>query len=390
MTNDVPNGRRAAEEGTGAVSNLVTTTSNGGGDELYCLRLQFGDESPAAKRRIVERLDDVLETIRIDPGPEEVETSETVRILTTTAATKNVIVDVVGDDRLSDVDWQELDPEHVDLESRVANDRASGERAGAFEELQQAYGDDPATIESDGEDAADVDPTAVQSADDEVTFDELVASMNDGDADGTEDERQSESEPDREPEPVEPSPETAPEPATDGSLVEALAAELEAGSADPDAIQTLADHLESGSGKSLDVRLSHVQARMDELAAYTDALEEFVDENGTGRELLEELRADLDAVREELDTAGEERAAMRDRLDELETTAASTTELERAVEDLERDVAATTDDVQGDVDDLEERLRAVERDLAEQLRWRQQLSTVVAGVGGETDNRAGD
>jgi chromosome segregation ATPase len=111
-------------------------------------------------------------------------------------------------------------------------------------------------------------------------------------------------------------------------------------------------------GGSVDARLDRIQGDVADLRAYTDALEEFLDENGTGEQLIEDARRQLDEFEETVEE-------MESRIDAAEGTA-ETAEAEvgevRAEVD---DIGATVDDVEDSVGELEAALDSVETDLEE-------------------------
>lgn len=72
---------------------------------------------------------------------------------------------------------------------------------------------------------------------------------------------------------------------------------------------------------STEARIDHLQSRVEKLAAYTDALEAFLDENGTARELLEDLQADVGALHERTADAADDRGALRADLEDVEARA---------------------------------------------------------------------
>lgn len=141
----------------------------------------------------------------------------------------------------------------------------------------------------------------------------------------------------------------------EGGLVEALVAELESGEVEEPERAALAEAIgvdEDGPDRdSLDVRLSHVQSRMDDFAAYADALEEIIDEHGTADAFMTEIREEVEMVDErvedvherldDVDSRLDELTGMESRLDELADDAADSEavgELEDAVADLRSDV----------------------------------------------------
>ncbi|MFD1597845.1 hypothetical protein ACFSBX_02580, partial [Halobellus rarus] len=104
----------------------------------------------------------------------------------------------------------------------------------------------------------------------------------------------------------------------EGGLAATLASEIRAGEVSESDLETLRGELDAGLPRSADVRIRRVQAQMEDLNAYADAIAEFIDEEGTGAELVERLDAELTEINEELDdlrasvaAADDERAAIR-------------------------------------------------------------------------------
>ncbi|EMA45321.1 hypothetical protein [Halococcus saccharolyticus] len=106
---------------------------------------------------------------------------------------------------------------------------------------------------------------------------------------------------------------------------------------------------EFGRQDSEAVRLSHLQSRISDIEAYSDALEAFIDDHGTGHEAIEDLSDRLDTIESEIDD-------LADRTDE------NTTEIETVAERTEANateiesVADRTDENASDIDDTDERL----------------------------------
>lgn len=151
------------------------------------------------------------------------------------------------------------------------------------------------------------------------------------------------------------------------SLVAALAAELRAGSVAEDDLELLGEavvdaHPALGSG-SVVARLDQLQGDVAELRSYTGALETFLDENGTGEQLVASVQAELDSVDGRLDSLETE---VDGRLDNLETE----------VEQLRSDL---TDEIEqqgpgsAEFDELSSRVERVDRELEQLKDWRQRL-----------------
>jgi chaperonin cofactor prefoldin len=162
------------------------------------------------------------------------------------------------------------------------------------------------------------------------------------------------------------------------TLAATLAAELRAGEVADEDVAVLRDHLgpaveaetdpptaaevaaeldvdpdpDPGVPTSVEVRIDRLQATVDDLAAYTGALEEFLDEEGEGREAIEGFRAEAEAVAADVE-------AVRDTVDRVETR------LDAMREDLDdaREAAETVDpEVESELDRLDDRVAAVDEE----------------------------
>jgi predicted nucleic acid-binding Zn-ribbon protein len=141
-----------------------------------------------------------------------------------------------------------------------------------------------------------------------------------------------------------------------GGIAAALASEIREGNVDDDDLAVLKRELDVGVPNSVDVRIHRLQSQMDDLEAYSDALAEFIDEEGTGEQLIGEFRSEVSALSETVDA------------------------LEAAVDGAEADRAEIRQEVEGvdaAVDDVEARVAATEKDLST-------LSEEVDGLSGVT------
>lgn len=207
--------------------------------------------------------------------------------------------------------------------------------------------------------------------------------------------------PDEEPEPAaEPDTGAEPEPgaaamaadktSTEGagsiSIAAALANELRDGSVSDSDLELLRDELGTGVPQSVDVRLNRLQARLADLDAYTDALEAFINENGTAEGVLSDLREDIDAVTDtvsalesDLDSVESNVEAGQDERDALE---AVTDELEEETESL----TAQTDALEANVADVESDLAAVASDSESNAESIESLESDVASLREHVDD----
>jgi len=191
------------------------------------------------------------------------------------------------------------------------------------------------------------------------------------------------------------------------SLVGALAAEIRNQNVDADDVKLLrkAFDLAEDDKASVDARIQHLQTEVSDLVAYTSALEEFLDENGTGDELIEEFREDIDSFESELTEMREMAATHEESLSAIEETVdgveSSMNALESDMNDVLGDVDEVRDDVEGvegtvsdveeEVEELEEQIgdidveevksdiEEINDEIDELKEWREQLSSVIGG-----------
>lgn len=151
-------------------------------------------------------------------------------------------------------------------------------------------------------------------------------------------------------------------------------------------------------------RINRIQNDIADLRAYTDALEEFLAENGTGDEVIEEFDQRLDGFEAELDSFEAELDSFREEIDSAKSAAeTATAEIETLGSDVDSlenglvDVEGTVDGIEGELDTLEaeiedvreelgdgeldERLSEVEEEIIQLKEWREQLSSVIGGGG---------
>ena len=133
----------------------------------------------------------------------------------------------------------------------------------------------------------------------------------------------------------------------DGSLVGALAAEIREDNVPREDVELLRSALsEVGQPSgSTTARLDRLQQDVADLRAYTTALEEFLDEEGTGEELIESFDARLEQFQEEVTAFG-------NRLDHLETE--FVVDVRGRIEDLETEFEELESEVTSDLDRLDE------------------------------------
>lgn len=216
---------------------------------------------------------------------------------------------------------------------------------------------DPIELSDEGRDASpssgETNGTADSDASEGESLELEIDELNDGSADDSASPRESE--------------------ATEESVVSALVSELEAENVPEEELEVLREHLAVGTSRSEEVRLDHVQSRLDDLAAYVTMFEQFIDERGTFREFanetddtieslqsdLEEMRQATDEIRTDQETMERGLGSIQDRLDSLQSR------LEEQSDAFTEDLAAVEDrqgSIENDVDRIETDL---ESELAE-------------------------
>ncbi|WP_458208996.1 AAA family ATPase [Haladaptatus sp. NG-SE-30] len=142
-----------------------------------------------------------------------------------------------------------------------------------------------------------------------------------------------------------------------GSVAAALADEIHAGEVNDADLRLIQQELDLDTPESTNVRIRHIQSRVDDLAAYTEALEEFIDDNGTAQTLINEFENEVESVRSELGAMNDDIESVKD---EGAQARARVADLENNLTDLEDEIGELGefgDDLDGlksQLDDLED------------------------------------
>ncbi len=195
------------------------------------------------------------------------------------------------------------------------------------------------------------------------------------------------------------------------SLVAAMANELRNQNVTKDDVQLLrkAFDLASANDGSVTARVDKLQKDVSDVIAYTDALEQFLDENGTGDEMVEELRSEVEGVRDRVESFDDEledvKATVAENDDQVDSLSEDVDDVESTVSDVEStvtdvessmgDVESTVDELDSRLDDLsdeletvreemgdgdvEEKIKDIHDEIEELKEWREQLSSVIGG-----------
>ncbi|MHB9288060.1 hypothetical protein ACKVMT_13585 [Halobacteriales archaeon Cl-PHB] len=158
--------------------------------------------------------------------------------------------------------------------------------------------------------------------------------------------------------------------------------------------------------ESVQARLRHLQGQVADLQAYTGALEEFIDENGDGQQIIERHEREVAALQDELSELRDALAANDDAVaalsgdvddleakyerldDDLADLDAEFDRVDDDLADLTGDLSTVSDDfdsLEGTVTDLdervpggdfEERFEELEREVVELRNWKENMRQI--------------
>lgn len=188
------------------------------------------------------------------------------------------------------------------------------------------------------------------------------------------------------------------------TVAERVAFELRRGDPPEQAVATLRSELQPDTTGSVDAKLDHCLRRIGELDAYVDALEAFLDDEGTARQLLTELRDDIDRVEartedvaERLDTVESTQSGLESRLSSVETELEALDERVGAVEDLDESVEAldgtvreTRAELTDAVDEVETELARLGEEMESVEQWRATVVDALSGAASSAGESGAD
>jgi len=197
--------------------------------------------------------------------------------------------------------------------------------------------------------------------------------------------------------------ENAVEVSQNGSVVSTIAAEIrrnEVSVQDLKLLQRAIDKLSDESGSSAaggaqDARIDRLQSDIADLRAYTGALEEFLEENGTGEQMiedfetqLEEFSADLEEMQSRLSETSETVESVESEMNEVSSEMDDVSEEVSDIEGTVSEMGETVDELQTSVDDLEQevtegdvagRIDDIEDELEDLREWQEQIKSTFGG-----------
>jgi len=174
----------------------------------------------------------------------------------------------------------------------------------------------------------------------------------------------------------------------EGSVVSALAEEIRQGAVSAEDVKLLrrAFEVAGEEGGTINAQIRQIQTDIADLRAYTGSLEEFLDENGTAEQLIEEFENELESFRGQLDSLGSqlgdleaEYGAVSDDVESVKTemngVSTEVDELGEEIQDLDEEVNTVSEnveqfggdmeDVTDDVDSLGDAVDGIEEEIEE-------------------------
>ena len=169
--------------------------------------------------------------------------------------------------------------------------------------------------------------------------------------------------------------------ASGNSVVAALADEIRENNVSAEDVKLLRQAFEIAGqeGGSIQARVERLQSDVSDLRAYSDAMEEFLDDNGTAEQLIEDFESDIERVQSALESMestvadnSEEVSAISDEVSSLGSDVAEVSEdVSDVSEDVSEvseevtDVKSDVNDVESTVDDFEDAISEIEADVAD-------------------------
>ncbi len=153
------------------------------------------------------------------------------------------------------------------------------------------------------------------------------------------------------------------------SLTEALANEIREQNVSGEDLKLLRRALDvaakedgANDGKN-DARIEQLQSDISDLRAYTGALETFLEENGTGQELIEEFETELESFDERLQSVQSEISSNSEQVEAVNEELQSVSETVSDVDDEVDSIGEEVDSVSGEMDSVRDEIDSVSTEM---------------------------
>lgn len=183
------------------------------------------------------------------------------------------------------------------------------------------------------------------------------------------------------------------------NVVQAMANEIRQKNVSAEDIQLLRQAFDVATEDgSTSAKVTQLQSDISDLRAYTSALEEFLDENGTAEEVIEDFRAQLDGFDDRLADFESQLSGHGDQLDsvtsEVKSVSNEVDSMSTDVDEMGEDVDTVSDgleqvqdaisEIEEDIegiesnmveDDVAERMDSIEEDIEALVDWQEQIKS---------------
>ncbi len=172
----------------------------------------------------------------------------------------------------------------------------------------------------------------------------------------------------------------------EASLVDQLAREFEQGAGSAESRAFLREELElAGESSSTDARIRQLQADLSDFRAYKNALEEFLDDNGSAQELIDDFETRMDSFDEAVTSLESDFREQDDAIDavrhendqiqsELGSINSEIESLTESVDGLQKELSSLDDRVPDH--DVGEHMSDIEKQVTELSEFRNDLKSV--------------
>ncbi|MEF8757738.1 MAG: hypothetical protein V5A33_05845, partial [Halobacteriales archaeon] len=169
--------------------------------------------------------------------------------------------------------------------------------------------------------------------------------------------------------------------------------QLRSGALSDEEVEALREALGIQPPRSTEARIEHVESRVTEFEAYIEALEAFIDENGTADEIIANLEATVDdlndeiaSLEDELEDVRDQQAGMQETLETYDDELSAAEERIEALETQVGDLDSRTSDQGSRIGTLEEDQRELRSELEdEQADLRSDLEGSIDEVESDVD-----
>ncbi len=163
------------------------------------------------------------------------------------------------------------------------------------------------------------------------------------------------------------------------SVARSLLEEIRDGTVDEEVAIALRSELGGGGNRSQEVRLSHLQSEVSDLAAYTDTIESFIDRHGTFDSVVDDVRSELSALEDRtrrVESTAEDLPETVDRVDEIEAELGEIRSMQSTLESELEGIQAAQTDLESQFERLDEDFTEVDDRLEEFELFKQRISGV--------------